>query len=104
MLRLDALPADDVELIGACLDAAVTGPFFPDWEFETLFGLSRSQVKAVSQRWPANAAEDTTEIAVRNTLANLSGYPYGQHELLRNMLATSPERIRQLLDAVVGPE
>ena len=75
MITLDAFATDDVALIGACLEAAVNGPFFPEWEFETLFGLSRSQVRAVSERWPANVADPQTEIAVRNTLANLCGYP-----------------------------
>lgn len=33
-----------IQSIGECLRAAAYGPFFPDGEFDTLFGLSREQV------------------------------------------------------------
>ncbi|WP_162584044.1 hypothetical protein [Variovorax sp. PBS-H4] len=36
---------DDSSIISECLWAAADGPFFPDWEFSTLFGLSREEVR-----------------------------------------------------------
>lgn len=39
------------ELVRRCLAASVDGPFFPDWEFETLFGLTRDEVREVLDAW-----------------------------------------------------
>ncbi|MEO8680092.1 MAG: hypothetical protein ABI665_13655 [Vicinamibacterales bacterium] len=104
MSSLYALGVEDTALVGACLEAAATGPFFPDWEFETLFGLSRDQLRAVSKRWPENVDEEETEIAVRNTLANLCGYPHKQEERLAEMVSATPDRVRQLWDKVGKPD
>ena len=46
------LTEKEMELVRQCLRAAVQGPFFPDWEFHTLFGLEREDVAAVLSRWP----------------------------------------------------
>ena len=63
-------------LIGKCLKAAAIGPYFPDWEFPTLFGLTREQMKAIAHGWPLNATDPDTATAVRNTFSNLLGYPH----------------------------
>lgn len=102
MLPLQSFDTADIALIGACLKAAAMGPFFPDWEFETLFGLSRDQVKAVQMGWPENAAEEVTEMAVRNTLANLRGYPHGQEQQLGEMVSASPQRLAELTEKLVA--
>jgi hypothetical protein len=94
MLPTEGLSPEDVHLIGAALDAAVSGPFFPDWEFHTLFGLSRDEVKRVAAGWPDNATEPDTELAVWNSLANLWGYPHGQAEQLRVTLGVDREALR----------
>jgi len=64
-----------VEVIGECLDAAATGPFFPDWEFQTLFGLDREEVRRIASDWPT--VDSDTWVAVANSLGNLLGYPHG---------------------------
>ena len=93
------LSPSDVTMLGACLRAAADGPFFPDWEFETLFGLSRDEVRAAAEGWPANAARPEVEIAVYNSLANLNGYPHGQPSALKEMVGER-EQIRSLIDRV----
>jgi len=78
--------SDDVRaIICGCLNAAVHGPFFPDWEFHTLFGLTRSDVGTVLAEWP-NLPVHTPSgyaspgrfqvVAVNNSLNNLLGYPH----------------------------
>jgi hypothetical protein len=47
---------EDAKIIGQCLRAASDGPFFPDWEFHTLFGLEREEVAAVAASWPSSGA------------------------------------------------
>ena len=34
-------------VVRECLGATVEGPFFPDWEFQTLFGLERDEVRRI---------------------------------------------------------
>lgn len=76
----------DREVIARCLRAAVDGPFFPDAEFTTLFGLDRHAVAAVLRAWPGEpesvpdgweSASEARRIAVSNALTNLLGYPHG---------------------------
>jgi hypothetical protein len=48
------------------------GPFFPEWEFSTLFGLERAEVRAIADAWPVIADREKTEVAINNALNNLS--------------------------------
>ena len=49
---IGTLTESERNLVRQCLDAAVHGGFFPEWEFHTLFGIERAQVAAVLLRWP----------------------------------------------------
>lgn len=40
------------EIVRECLRAAVDGSLFPDWEFQTLFGLERREVRRILSLWP----------------------------------------------------
>jgi hypothetical protein len=98
VIAVDRLEDYEVQLVHRCLQAAASGRFFPDWEFETLFGLSRVEVRAVAERWPQNAAERTTEVAVLNAIANLYGYPHGREDEVREVLGAEPASLGRLLD------
>lgn len=67
----------DKETIGRALHAVAEGAFFEEWEFQTLFGLSRQDLRAVAKEWPANVDAPMAELAVFNALNNLCGYPLG---------------------------
>jgi hypothetical protein len=67
-------PSDD-DVIHQCLRAAVDGPFFPDWEFQTLFGFERDEIRQIAERWPDWDDADAQSDAVENTLNHLLGYP-----------------------------
>jgi len=43
------------EIVAGCLAATVQEEFFPEWEFQTLFGVDRSVVE-----WPSVDTEDWT--------------------------------------------
>jgi hypothetical protein len=95
-VEIEHLSSEDVKIIGDCLVAAVEGPFFPDWEFHTLFGLERADVARVLRSWPNISVEDeTADLAVKNALGNLAGYPHGE-DLSRFVFAT-PERLLEIL-------
>jgi hypothetical protein len=74
------LTEDERKIVGACLRAAANGPFFPEWEFSTLFGLTRAEVKDVADRYPdveenddEPTGNDDSWLAINNTFANLLG-------------------------------
>ncbi len=74
----------DRELVGKCLFACVEGPFFPDEEFQTLFGLTREEVGAVLAAWPdVDLLDAVVSLAVGNAINNLQGYPHGLGDELR---------------------
>lgn len=74
------------EFIRRCLFEAADGPYFPDWEFQTLFGLERSQVRSVARDWPPSNEDDATVCdAIGGALDNLCGYPHGFEKRLEEL-------------------
>jgi hypothetical protein len=81
-----SLSEADAAVIAGCLNAAVHGPFFPEWEFHALFGLTRAEVDMVLTKWPGlpdtaphgyDSRLDFQERAINSTMNNLLGYPHG---------------------------
>lgn len=64
-------------LVHACLVEVADGPLFDDEEFGTLLGLSRDEVRAIAEQWPADEHPNTA-LAVNNSIVNLVGYPHGE--------------------------
>jgi drug/metabolite transporter superfamily protein YnfA len=82
----ESLSDDDLATIKRCLTVVVDGPHFQEWEFKTLFGLTRSELGDVLGAWPKLPAQTPPEydspeqyqhVAVGNALNNLLGYPVG---------------------------
>ena len=71
----DYLSDAETDLIGQCLRAAVDGPFFPEWEFNSLMGLQRAEVVEVADEWPSTSDATRQRLAIGNVLNNLLGYP-----------------------------
>ena len=64
------------DVVRECLHAATEGPFFPDWEFATIFGLERDEVRQVLASWPdLDETNETVVCAINNSFNNLLGYP-----------------------------
>jgi hypothetical protein len=75
-MSLTDLDEHELDVVRQCLQAAVEGPFFPDWEFETLFGLERDEVRRVLGSWPdIDETDQNVVIAINNAFNNLLGYP-----------------------------
>jgi hypothetical protein len=78
-----SLTDSERDAVGSCLRVAADGPYFPNWEFETLIGASRDEVRAASDEWlkgmPRTARANEVAISV---LVNLLGYP---HRLLEQL-------------------
>jgi hypothetical protein len=97
MAGLPSLSAREVEIVRECLAAAVDGPFFPEWEFSTLIGLKRTEVKAVLAMWPARDGPDNQDLAVNNVLNNLLGYPHNEWRAWRRHISVPPATVALVL-------
>jgi hypothetical protein len=93
-MALQDLTSDEQKIVLDCLNASVEGPFFPDWEFSTLFGLSQEEVRSVIQKWPVDdTSDETAALAINNTLNNLLGYPHQENEAWRQYISASQEEV-----------
>jgi hypothetical protein len=82
---------DDTRVFKEALVAAAHGPFFPDWEFQTLFGLDRAEVERIAQTFSsATQLTGSVSLAVNNALTNLLWYPHGQEACWSQWLSLTP--------------
>ena len=98
-MDLDSLSDLDKGIVGQALRAAANGPFFPDWEFHTLFGLERDRVREIADAWPKQVAppEEMT-VAVNNSLNNLLGYPHGIDAEWSHWISVDPNQLNELFN------
>ena len=88
----------DQQTIADSLRASVEGPFFPDWEFSSLFGLERSEVAVILRAWPdVDPADERVRLAVSNALGNLLGYPHGHEDNWYTYFSVPPSRLIEVL-------
>jgi hypothetical protein len=84
----------EVQVIGECLRAAAYGPFFPDWEFWTLFGLTRDEVAAVADQWPVVLSNhEHADVAVSNSVNHLLYYPLKHREQWGDYISVERPRL-----------
>jgi hypothetical protein len=97
-MDFDSVSEADKKILGQALRAAADGPFFPDWEFHTLFGLRRAEVRAIADAWPnfGYLPHEHVMIAVTNSLNNLLGYPHGADTIWSQWISVDPEQPREL--------
>jgi hypothetical protein len=94
----DSLTERDIHVIHAVLRAAVDGPFFPDWEFGTLMGVTRGEVRVVAEHWPTIApGSSTVNASVHGALANLLGYPHHEWEAWAAFSDAGEQELEQVL-------
>jgi hypothetical protein len=102
-INFDHLGDVDRAVIGQALRAAADGPFFPEMEFHTLFGLARSEVRTVADTWPnVDSSDADVALAVNNSLTNLIGYPHGQDFEWSQWISVKPPELEELRRRVTG--
>ena len=81
-MTLAELTNQEREIVHRCLRVAADDPaFFPDWEFHTLFGVTRPEFVALVDQWPAlDESSEDVRAAISNAMNNLLGYPHGQEK------------------------
>lgn len=96
---LERFDEDEKRVLREALRAAAEGPFFPDWEFRTLFGLDRSTVATIAQAWPnIDESSDEVVLAINNSLVNLVGYPHGEKDQWSKYISVSREEVLRILE------
>lgn len=97
-----SLEAGTIELIRKCLHASAEGNFFDDWEFHPLFGLERTELREILDRWPDVTLSNKYVLnAVVNSINNLIRYPHGLDRELEFFLdGSSKEELEAILDTI----
>jgi hypothetical protein len=103
-MPLSDLDERERNVVRECLRAAVEGPFFPEWEFGTLFGLSRDDVRRVPQSWPElNETDESVTLAINNAFNNLLAYPTPKkQEIWAQFISISDMELARLFDKWKG--
>lgn len=98
-MSLSHLTQREREIVLRCVRAAAEGPFFPDWEFHTLFGLERAEIEAVAALGPGmDDTEEVVQLAINNSLNNLLGYPHYQPEAFQKWIGESAEEVERVFE------
>jgi len=102
-MDLEHMSDQDKKVIGEALRAAVDGPFFPEWEFHTLFGLTTHEVRTITHAWPNVGLNDrTVALAVNNSFNNLLAYPHRQDFLWSQWISVDREELEELYSRIRG--
>jgi hypothetical protein len=103
-MDFDSASEADKKILGQALRAAADGPFFPEWEFHTLFGLQRTDVRAIADAWPHldSFSHEHVIIAVNNSLNNLLGYPHGEDAVWSQWISIDREQLDELFGRLRG--
>lgn len=103
-MPLTDLDERERDVVRQCLKAAVESPFFPEWEFGTIFGLERDDVRRVLMSWPdISEADDCVVRAINNSLNNLLGYPAkSKRELWPQYVSVSGIELARIFDKWKG--
>ena len=97
-MPLSDLTPSEQQTVRECLAAAANGPFFPDWEFQTLFGVERSEVKTILDAWPSiDETNESVFLAINNSMNNLIGYPHGREREWPQYISARPEDVARIL-------
>lgn len=93
-MPLADLNPEEREVVKSCLRAAAEGPFFPDWEFATLFGVKRDEVKAILARWPdLDDSDETVACAINGSFNNLLGYPHRCEDIWAQFIPVTEQQL-----------
>lgn len=99
------LSESEYKLIKRALRFCAEGPLFPEWEFQTLFGLSRNEVLSLSEFNSQAVISPELALAISGAINNLLHYPHGKLLLVQSQVAPSEqlEKLSQAWSALNPP-
>lgn len=91
------LDDEDRKVVWECLRSAAHGPFYPDWDFETLFGAELQEIQSIFDRWPTiDDSDEEVYAAISNSMNNLLIYPIDNPERWGEFLSVGPDEIARV--------
>ena len=94
------LSTQQLAIVAKCLRAAADGPFFPEWEFKTLIGVTRVDLRRLAINWELGVANGEDIVAVVNALNALVGYPHGEEEAWSSFIDADPSLVSAVIDTI----
>jgi hypothetical protein len=80
-----SLSEQELAIVAKALRASVEGPFFPEDEFQTLFGVDRDEVASLLARFRnIDVNQEADFLVVNNALLWLVSYPHHLENHLRD--------------------
>jgi hypothetical protein len=96
-MSIQQLSVAEKQVVFDCLRASLEGPFFPDWEFHTLFGLERSKFADIVSKCPnVDDGDEEVSLAINNSFANLLGYPHGEEKGWEEFIEVSRDEVNRI--------
>jgi hypothetical protein len=89
-------------LLDACFRETTEGPYFPDWEFPTLFGATRDKVRASRRHWATGKMDGQDHHVASQVLTNLISYPHGLAKQLGDTVGGSVDELSKLRDKLMA--
>ncbi|MCE9553685.1 MAG: hypothetical protein K8T91_09985 [Planctomycetes bacterium] len=105
-MALEHLDEAEQAIVLGCLRAVVNGPFFPDWEFRTAFGLKRSEMADILARWQVlSESNEMVSAGINNAMNNLliwwgwqDDNPEQGAQVLKQWAGTTADDIERVFD------
>jgi len=98
-MHLERLTQVESRIVGEVLRAAADGPFVPDWEFHSLFGLQREDVRKVADAWPLPMLDpEMVAVAVNNSFNNLLNYPHRKEHVWSEWVSVDRPALKEIFD------
>ena len=95
-------PNPDYKIHREALLAAVNGPFFPDWEFQTIFGLTRTEIEDIAIAFaPDTPIAGDAAWALRGSIGNLIGYPHGQEAIWSEWISVTHSELEDAFTRLI---
>jgi len=78
--------------------AFLTLDLIPNWEFETVIGVSPEEIRSSAERWTTSEASEEDRDLARVVLSNLVGYPHGDMNSVETATGLSLEELNVILE------
>ena len=100
---ISTLSERERQTVSECLLAAEQEEFFPEWEFETLFGITRTQLAGVRAKWPeVDTNQPDVGAAIINSMNHLLGYPHAQQERWGRYISVRPDAVQVTMGKLIA--
>lgn len=100
---VEALSELEKQTIFECLCAAEREELFPEWEFETLFGITRKQLSSVREKWPeVDARHPDIGAALIGAMSHLLGYARVSDGSWGRYISVPPDAVESTLKKLLS--